>query len=133
MYVRFNQQQSNAFFSGSLWSKTLPGIRMGDINYLIFGTEDFSFLHLMNCPNVIRDAVRTRNICVPTPRPPRVRPGTISFKITSIIIIIVSLPRSGGESDDISLLRSVMRMCLIMMLNLLLFPRFFVNVYAQAT
>ena len=63
--------------------------------------------------------------CVPTPRPPRVRPDMILFTITSII---VSLPRSRRESDDISLPRSVVRMCLIMMLNLLLFSRFFFQV-----
>ena len=69
--------------------------------------------------------------CVPTPRPPRVRPDMILFTITSII---VSLPRSRRESDDISLPRSVVRMCLIMMLNLLLFSRFFFKfVFAQAT
>ena len=56
--------------------------------------------------------------CLPTPRPPRVRPDTIPFRITNII---VSLPRPGGESDNISLPRSVIRMCWIMMLNLLLF------------
>ena len=59
--------------------------------------------------------------CVPTPRAPRVRPDTIPLTIT---IIVVPLPRCGGESDDISLPRSVMHMCLIIMLNLLLFPRF---------
>ena len=43
----------------------------------------------------------------------------LGLPITSII---VSLPRSGGESDDIALPRSVMCMCLIVMLNCCHFP-----------
>ena len=75
---------------------------------------------LRQCDTICRMYSKYR--CVPTPRPPRVRPDTISFTITSII---VSLSRSGAESNDISLPRPVMCMCLIIMLTLLLFPRFY--------
>ena len=88
-----------------------------DKNMSIFWHERFLVFHLINCSSVIRYAIymRSKYRCVPTPRPPRLRPGTIPFTITNII---VSLPRSWKESDGISLPRSVMRMCFIMMFNL---------------
>ena len=94
-------------------------VRYKQVHFLTPKILCFSPDELPQCDAICHMCSKYR--CVPTPRPPRVRPNTIPFTIASII---VSLPRLGGESDHISFPRSVMRMCLIMMLNSLLFPRF---------
>ena len=86
-----------------------------------FWHQRFLVFHLMNCDNVIRYALCTRNIVV-CPRPdrreyhqtrslPRLRNTTRVNRFQThthalgppVTSIILSLPRSGEESDDISL------------------------------
>ena len=55
-HVRFNQQQSNALFCGSLWSNALC-TRL--YNQVSFWHERFFVFHLMNCDNVTRYVIRT--------------------------------------------------------------------------
>ena len=95
---------------------------MYDINKYIFGTKDFSFFTWwtapmwFNMPSVLEISSCTHA---------QAAESTTRHDPVHDYEHHLSLPRSGGESDDISLPPSVMRMCLIMMLNLLLpFPRF---------
>ena len=116
MYISTNSNPTH-FFAGPCGQKHY--VQNKKVNFWHQRSFVFHLMKLPQCDKICHLYSKYR--CVPTPRPPRVRPCTIPFTITSII---VSLPRSRGESDYISLPRSVMRMCLIMMLNLLLFPRF---------